>query len=226
MVSESGSACGTYTTLAGHSRNEIDIKRSRFIALLTSIDSEEAARDHIAAARREFPDARHHCSAYVVGPHRHLQRTNDDGEPSGTAGQPMMEALIRSQSAGGATDLSDIVAVTVRYFGGTLLGTGGLARAYSGSVTAALAASTFRTRRRVRNFSVMAAHENAGRLEHELRSTGVTISGIRYTSTGAELDCAVLDEPARTESFLNGVAIFGSGAIEPVDHGTSWMDHD
>ncbi len=225
-MSESGSTCGAYTTLAGHSRNEIDIKRSRFIALLTSVNSEEAARKHIAAARREFPDARHHCSAYVVGPHRHLQRTHDDGEPSGTAGQPMLEALIRGQSTGGANDLSDIVAVTVRYFGGTLLGTGGLARAYSESVTAALATSTFRTRRRVRTFSVLAAHGNAGRLEHELRSAGVVISAIRYTSTGAELDCAVLDEPARTESFLKNVAIFGSGALEPIDHGTSWMDHD
>lgn len=129
-----------YTTLAAgpQFRHEIEVKRSRFITVLQRTGDEDCARSVLAGLRKEFHDARHHCTAFVLGPDRGVQRSNDDGEPSGTAGIPMLEALLRRETAPGVTDLSDVTAVVVRYFGGILLGAGGLVRAYSESVSGAL----------------------------------------------------------------------------------------
>ena len=131
-----------YTTLAAgpEFRHEIEVKRSRFITVLHRTADEEGARSVLAGLRREFHDARHHCSAFVLGPDRDMQRSNDDGEPSGTAGLPMLDALLKRETAPGVTDLSDVTAVVVRYFGGILLGAGGLVRA--GERMAALSAGT------------------------------------------------------------------------------------
>ena len=111
--------------------NELVIKRSRFIAQLFPATSEAQARDQIAQASKAHHAARHHCTAWVLGPSGELRRSNDDGEPAGTAGLPMLEVLRRRQ-------VTDVVAVVSRYFGGTLLGAKGLVRAYSGAVTGAL----------------------------------------------------------------------------------------
>src|SRR5699024_706460 len=100
------------------------------------------------------PDARHHCTAMVIGPEGRLQRTNDDGEPPGTAGSPMLEVLC-------GEGLSDVVAVVTRWFGGTLLGTGGLVRAYSDAVRAAVGAARLVQREPVQLFEL--AEPDAGR---------------------------------------------------------------
>ena len=125
-------------TLARGDQPEIDleIKRSHFLARAQRADCEEEARAFIAAVRSRYPDARHHCSAYIVPSPGALpiERSSDDGEPSGTAGQPMLETL---RSSG----LTATAVVVTRYFGGTLLGTGGLVRAYSESTTCVLAAA-------------------------------------------------------------------------------------
>ena len=116
-------------TIYAPTRSEIEIKRSRFIASCARTDSEEAAREFIAQIRREFPDARHHCTAFLIhqdtGPD--TARSSDDGEPAGTAGGPMLKVLAES-------GLTNLTCVVTRYFGGTKLGTGGLVRAYSGAV--------------------------------------------------------------------------------------------
>src|SRR5690606_5623750 len=105
---------------------ELEIRRSRFITWLRRAEDEEAARDLVEEARHTYPDARHHCSAFVVRvPGANLvERSSDDGEPAGTAGMPMLEVLRGS-------GLVDVSAVVIRYFGGVKLGTGGLVRAYS-----------------------------------------------------------------------------------------------
>ncbi len=115
-------------------RAELEIKKSRFIATLARTDDETTARDQIAAVRAEFPDARHNCTAFRVTEPGALvvERSSDDGEPAGTAGMPMLEVLR-------GADVEQITAVVTRYFGGILLGTGGLVRAYSDAVQAALA---------------------------------------------------------------------------------------
>lgn len=126
-MSERGSdSTDTYVTVAGETRAEITIKRSVFIACTRSVETREAANVYLESLRREFPDAVHHCFAWRLGLHGFEYRMSDDGEPSGTAGKPILFAL---QRAG----VSDTIVVVVRYFGGTKLGVGPLARAYGES---------------------------------------------------------------------------------------------
>ena len=108
-------------TIAASGSHEIVIKKSRFICTVERISSEEEGKAFIHRLRKEYWDASHNCSAWVIGPHGELQRSNDDGEPSGTAGLPMLNVLNQQH-------LTDVVAVVTRYFGGTLLGAGGLIR--------------------------------------------------------------------------------------------------
>ncbi|MDC4232894.1 IMPACT family protein [Actinomyces sp. B33] len=164
-------------TLASGTRltHEIEIKRSRFITTLARTDSSEEARALIAAVRSAHPQARHHCSAYLIdadglNPQQH---SSDDGEPSGTAGTPMLEAL-RAEGVWNAT------AVVTRYFGGVLLGGGGLVRAYSSSVAQALAlAPRARLERRLVLEASFAAGE-AGRIEAEVRTAGAHVLAVDW----------------------------------------------
>ena len=111
--------------------NEEEIKKSRFICHLKRISSEEEARDFIAKIKKEHWKANHNCSAYTLGDRQEIQRTSDDGEPSGTAGVPMLEILKKKE-------IINVCAVVTRYFGGIKLGAGGLIRAYAGSVNHAI----------------------------------------------------------------------------------------
>ncbi|WP_432515015.1 YigZ family protein [Kineococcus sp. SYSU DK001] len=145
-------------------RTELVVERSRFLTTLEPVDGAAAAEAVVARVRREFPDARHHCTAAVLGEDGGLARSHDDGEPAGTAGAPMLAAL---RGAG----VTGVVAVVTRYFGGVLLGTGGLVRAYGGSVGAALAAAGVVRRRWVDLVDVRAGLADGGRVEAELRRT-------------------------------------------------------
>ncbi|MCC9177731.1 IMPACT family protein [Arthrobacter sp. zg-Y750] len=223
-MSDIDAAAGRYTTIAGEHRSELDVKRSRFITVLQRTETEEEARALVAGLRREFHDARHHCSAFVLGPTRSVQRSNDDGEPSGTAGIPMLEALTKRETFGGATDLSDITAVTVRYFGGILLGAGGLVRAYSESVSSALAAAPLLRRRRMQLYAVPASHADAGRLENELRSAGISVTGTDYGASGASITVALPDVPGTAEEFRDRLAALTAGGSTPEPLRTEWID--
>ena len=225
-MSDIDAAAGRYTTIAGEHRSELEIKRSRFITVLRRTETEEQARALVADLRREFSDARHHCSAFVLGPGRDVQRTNDDGEPSGTAGTPMLEALTKRETYDGATDLSDITAVTVRYFGGILLGAGGLVRAYSESVSSALDTAPLVRRRRMRLYAIPAGHAAAGRLENDLRTAGVSVLGTDYSAAGACINVALPDTPEKLDAFSARLAALTAGASEPVPRGTEWIDRD
>lgn len=111
--------------------NEEEIKKSRFICHLKRISTEEEARDFIAKIKKEHWKANHNCSAYTLGNRQEIQRSSDDGEPSGTAGVPMLEILKKKE-------IINVCAVVTRYFGGIKLGAGGLIRAYAGSVNHAI----------------------------------------------------------------------------------------
>ncbi|MCL5500343.1 IMPACT family protein [Escherichia coli] len=114
-----------------------EIKKSRFITCLAHTEGVEAAKAFVESVRAEHPDARHHCVAWVAGPPNDSQQLgfSDDGEPAGTAGKPMLAQLMGS-------GIGEITAVVVRYYGGVLLGTGGLVKAYGGGVSQALAQLT------------------------------------------------------------------------------------
>lgn len=173
-----------FTTLAGPAIAEIEVKRSRFLCELTPVGagddeaSEVAARAVVEAARKQHWDARHHCSAFVLGPQRQVRRSNDDGEPSGTAGAPMLEALV-------ASGLSDVVAVVTRWFGGTLLGAGGLVRAYGDVVRAALAEARVVTYERRLVMAADVGIADVGRVENALRAAGRHVEGVDYAQGAA-----------------------------------------
>lgn len=226
MEIEAESRATVYTTLAAGSdfRHELEIKRSRFITVLRRCGDEDAARALVAELRKEFHDARHHCSAFVIGPDRMVQRSSDDGEPSGTAGIPMLEALIKRETQPAVTDLSDVSAVVVRYFGGILLGAGGLVRAYSESVSTALDAAPLVQRRRLRLCAVSVPHAAAGRLENDLRSAGYVMAETGYGPSETVLRLALPDEPAALDDAGARLASMTAGAAVLQPEGTEWVD--
>lgn len=122
----------SYRTISGDGLGEIVEKKSRFIAQVFHVTDEEEALAHLERIRKQHWDARHHCWAYVIGRNPGTERMSDDGEPAGTAGKPILEVLRGSS-------LTDVFLVVTRYFGGTLLGTGGLVRAYTSAAQEALA---------------------------------------------------------------------------------------
>ena len=120
-----------YTTILGHNIHEIEIKKSRFIANIKRCNSEEESLAFIEEINKMHREATHNCTAYINGPRQMIQRYNDDGEPQGTAGIPMLEVLKKE-------GLTDIAIVVTRYFGGKKLGASGLIRAYGGAVSEVL----------------------------------------------------------------------------------------
>lgn len=123
---------GEWMSLYKGGTGEIEEKKSRFIANISPVSSVEEATDFINGIKKKYWDARHNCSAFVIGDNGETVRSSDDGEPSGTAGRPMLEVLTKEK-------ITNICVVVTRYFGGTLLGTGGLVRAYQGAVKEGLA---------------------------------------------------------------------------------------
>lgn len=226
MADPQESRAKAYTTLAHGPdfRHEIAIKRSRFITVLRRTEDEGAARSLVAGLRREFHDARHHCSAFVLGPDRDIQRSSDDGEPPGTAGIPMLESLIRRETAPGVTDLSDLSAVVVRYFGGILLGAGGLVRAYSESVSAALDLAPLVRRSRLRICAVEVDHAAAGRLENDLRTAGFVMAETSYRAHDTVLRLALPDDQREIAGAAERLASMTSGSVGLRLEGTEWID--
>lgn len=121
----------SYITIANEFRIEYIIEKSRFIATIAPVSTEEEAQAFIQRISKEFWDATHNCTAYAIGPRQEQQRSSDNGEPSGTAGKPMLEVLKK-------TTITNVAVVVTRYFGGIKLGAGGLIRAYSHSVAKAV----------------------------------------------------------------------------------------
>ena len=201
-----------YLTVAPTAEVETEVKRSRFRCRVERVTDEDAARAVVERARKEHWDARHHCSAFVLGPEAALQRSNDDGEPSGTAGAPMLEVLR-------GREVSDVVAVVTRWFGGTLLGAGGLVRAYGDAVRAALDEAGLRARVRSERYDVAVGHADAGRLESDLRARGVDVLGADY---GPHVTLHVAVPP---EEDLAGVlAGLTGGTVVPERVGEAWTD--
>ncbi|MEL7975020.1 YigZ family protein [Isoptericola sp. F-RaC21] len=201
-------------TLAAAVDHELVVKKSRFLAHLAPARSIEEADAVVARLRKEHWDARHHCTALVVGTHADQQRSSDDGEPSGTAGVPMLEVLRRR-------GLTDVVAVVTRYFGGVLLGAGGLVRAYSGAVAEALDAAAaqgaLRRRELLTEVTVDVPHADAGRVDHLLRDWATTHDAVlEEPSYGAVARLALLVPPAALPRLREDLAAASGGALVPV----------
>jgi uncharacterized YigZ family protein len=201
-----------YRTVAGNAVAETEVKRSRFLCRIERVDSEKVARTVVERARKEHWDARHHCSAFVLGPDGAVQRSSDDGEPSGTAGAPMLEVLR-------GREVSDVVAVVTRWFGGTMLGAGGLVRAYGDAVRAGLDAAGVHERVLAALFDVDVSHAAAGRLVSDLRARGVDVQDATYAERVA-LRVAV--DPATDLDAL--LAELTGGTVSSTPAGHAWSD--
>ena len=164
-----------YRMLSKGAQAELVEKKSRFIATIRPVSSEEEAVAFIEEMKKKYYDARHNCSAFVIGSKGELTRSSDDGEPSGTAGRPMLEVLTGS-------GIRNIAAVVTRYFGGVLLGTGGLVRAYSGAVKMALEQCETITRRYGVQMLIKTDYNGVGKIQYLLGSKDVVIQDSVYAA--------------------------------------------
>ena len=153
---------------------ELTEKRSRFIATVRPVQSEEEALAFIEEMRKKYWDARHNCYAYTVGKNREYTRASDDGEPSQTAGRPMLDVLL-------GEELHDTAVVVTRYFGGILLGTGGLVRAYSGAVQEGLRQSVIIDKIRGVLLEVVTDYNGYGRLQYLAAQNGYAVLETAFT---------------------------------------------
>ncbi|MDF5757978.1 YigZ family protein [Spongiactinospora sp. TRM90649] len=190
-----------YLTVSEIAEHETEARGSRFLCAVARVRDEAGARAFVEERRRAHPGAAHTCSAFAIGGDRSPARGDDDGEPGGTAGAPMLDTLVRR-------GFSDTVAVVTRYFGGVLLGAGGLVRAYGRAVGETLdAVSPVRMVPAV-VVSVSIGHAHAGRLENDLRASPYEVLGVRY---GADVAIeAAVGEP-EVEGFAEWVASATAG---------------
>lgn len=154
--------------------DEIVEKKSRFIANVKKVETEQEATAFINEMKKKYYDARHNCSAFVIGKNKELLRSSDDGEPSGTAGKPMLEVLLGS-------DIVNVVVVVTRYFGGTLLGTGGLVRAYTDAAKAGLEQVQVATMCLGKKVKIHTDYNTIGKVLYELGQRGLGQEDSEYT---------------------------------------------
>lgn len=193
-----------YFTVKGYGESEIIISKSRFLTYVERVETEQEALLFIDKIKKMHASATHNCSCYMIGEHDHIQKANDDGEPSGTAGVPMLEVLKKQ-------GLKDTVVVVTRYFGGIKLGGGGLIRAYGNATTEGIAAAGVVERKLHYVMKVAVDYVWLGKLENEIRNSNYTLRDIGYAES-VEIFVSVLkeDEAAFTEwmtELTNGQAI-------------------
>ncbi len=181
----------TYQTVKGKGEHEIIIQKSRFIAFFDRVETEEAAQAFIEKIKKDHWNANHNCSAYLIGERDEIQKANDDGEPSGTAGVPMLEVLKKR-------GLKDTVVVVTRYFGGIKLGAGGLIRAYGGAVSEGLNAIGVVQRSLVQVVHTAVDYHWLGKVEHALRESPYQLKGIDYLE---QVDVQTFVEVDKLDAF-------------------------
>ena len=163
-----------FITIKENSYDEFVEKKSTFITHLVRVTSEEEAREFIQKMKKKHYDATHVCSCYVVGDNNEITRANDDGEPSGTAGAHMLDVLVKNE-------IKNVCATVIRYFGGTKLGTGGLVRAYGGSVINALKNATLVERKDALEIRLELDYSLNGKIEYEIEKTNFIVNNLEYT---------------------------------------------
>ena len=168
--------CEIFTTIKKQAKAEIVIKKSRFIAEVFYVETEKEAQETIHKIEKREHSAKHHCFAYRVFDDKLIERMSDDGEPSGTAGSPMLAILQ-------AKELINVVAVVTRYFGGTLLGTGGLVRAYSDSLTKAIEEADIKKIQKGSQISIEIDYSNLEQLKYYLGTIGGRIISSEYENS-------------------------------------------
>lgn len=205
-----------YRTIKENTMDEIEIKKSKFICFLKRVDTEEEAIEFIEGIKKEHWKASHNCSAYTLGVNDDIQRATDDGEPTGTAGIPMLEILLKRK-------LKNVVAVVTRYYGGIKLGAGGLIRAYGGSVNQAVDKVGIVERQLQHLIDVTVSYSQSGHVEHSLREANYTIQDISYAED-ITYHCVV---PLEAEDrFKKDIANWTSAEAKIEITNKAWIEVD
>ena len=184
--------------------SEIVEKKSRFIANVFPVEREEDAGRIIGETKKKYWDARHNCYAYIIGENPGISKCSDDGEPSGTAGKPILEVL-------SGTGVCNVLLIVTRYFGGTLLGTGGLVRAYSSAAKAGLAESRVITKEAGKRVILETGYDGIGKIQYIVSQMGLAVIDTRYSDkTEMELAVSLSD----TEPFIKKITEATSGQVK------------
>ena len=201
-----------YKTVYQGASAEIVEKKSRFIADVFPVSSTEEAMEYLEKVKKQYWDARHHCWAYVTGVENVQERCSDDGEPSGTAGKPILE-VIRGQG------LHNVLIVVTRYFGGTLLGTGGLVRAYTAASREGLSHSKFITRIYGFKLKISTDYTGLGKIQYLLAQKNIPLLDTAYTDS-VEITALVSQEEEKhiTKEIIEGT----NGKSQIQKEGECW----
>lgn len=198
-----------YKTIIHGSKAEIRVKKSRFIGTIQPVYTEEEARSFITGVQKSFNDARHNCFAYTIGIEHPIERFSDDREPSGTAGMPILEVIRGS-------GLNNAAVVITRYFGGVLLGTGGLTRAYGEAAKACIEATQVIEKSLCSKLRIKTDYHFSGRLTYEMNQAESIIYDTIYDD---KVTYILLIREKLTESFINEVIELTGGQGDVVNEG-------
>lgn len=202
-------------------QGEIEEKKSRFIATVEPVETEEEAIAFIEKMKKKYWDARHNCSAYVLGDNNQIQRCSDDGEPSQTAGRPMLDVIV-------GEGVHNVVVVVTRYFGGTLLGTGGLVRAYSSATKEGLNNSVIVTKNLGSKYAIDTDYNGIGKIQYIIGQMGLTTLDTIYTDVVKvivlvpEADCGAFEKEVAEATYgravmeMQGKVYYGDAEGEAV----------
>jgi uncharacterized YigZ family protein len=205
-----------YRTVKDYGEHEIIIQKSRFIAHIARAETEEEAQQFIQMIKKKHSTATHNCSAYLIGENNQIQKANDDGEPSGTAGVPILEVLKKK-------DLKDTAAVITRYFGGIKLGAGGLIRAYGKSASEGIAAAGIVERRLMRIMHTKVEYTWLGKLENELRSSIYPIKEIHYLDS---VEFETYAEEGKTAIFSDWMTELTNGQADISEGSSLYLEEE
>ncbi|QKS72366.1 YigZ family protein [Paenalkalicoccus suaedae] len=206
----------SYFTVKESGGDEIVIQKSRFLAHVKRVESEEDAQAFIEAIKKEHWSANHNCSAYMIGENDLIQKANDDGEPSGTAGVPILEVIKKRQ-------LKDTVVVITRYFGGIKLGAGGLIRAYSSATSAGINATGVVERKLATIVAATFDYTMLGKVENEIRSSAYLLKEILYEE---QVTVEVFVEDGDLEDYTSWITDLTSGQAKIESRGVKYLERD
>lgn len=206
----------SYFTVNGYGEHELIIQKSRFITYVNRASTETDAQAFIEMIKKKHRDANHNCSAYLIGENDQIQKANDDGEPSGTAGVPILEVLKKRH-------LKDTVVVVTRYFGGIKLGAGGLIRAYGSATSEGLNATGIVERKLMQIFHTKVDYTWLGKLENELHSSRFLIKQINYLD---QVEFVTNVASGEEETFTNWMTDLTNGQAEIHAGGEEYLEED
>lgn len=205
-----------YFTVKKEGSDQIIIQKSRFIGYVKRVESEAAAQDFIQEIKKKHHDATHNCSAYIIGEQDHIQKANDDGEPSGTAGVPILEVLKKQ-------NLKDTAVVVTRYFGGIKLGAGGLIRAYGSTTSQAIQTTGIVKRQRMQGFSIIVDYPLLGKLENVIRNSDHKLDAINYLE---KVEFIVYVKNGDEHTFRDWIIDLTSDQVAIAEKDTAYIEID